>query len=315
MKRKSASIKLSYKKELQKNKSRVKGYLEKARKATTKKEKKKWQDKARQYNNEAFRERKSKYGIYEKVNQIRTRTKGKENLSKQEWKTFKAFQTKIMNSYMRAVERFAKVDRKLDFDRISVLLVKGDSKYGEKMSLTQLLNALEYATPTDSREFKQYKQVMTEVLRRLRNVKANNKKDIYGNSNFHLGTINVSDLSFELSDEEAEEMNKQNWFDLTGGTKTISEDELNESMTEFDGDMDIDWGVKDEGIKLGPFKLNMNVSESTLIERIDLVGEPTDRDLKRLMHYVDKHHLSSRVDMIKFHQSVKRLLGKKRKKS
>ena len=306
IKKKLSTKKQQFKKVLKVDSNRLKKLMSKLKKAKTNQKKREIQQEIKQNNNKAYLKRRSKFGIYEKLHQLKTRTK-MGHLSKEDKLKYRRFQNNLFEKVLKEYERFGLANKKLDLDRVSVLLEQGKKGNMEKMSLTQLLNASQYAMPTSSKEFKEYQLAMKESIRRLGKVNPVNKQGIHGNTNFHLGKINIGD------EEEIEDENKSNFNDWFGDNKGwIDEDELEDSMVEFDGDLD--WNPIDtQKQSIGNFSVTFNESDPTLIEDIDLVGDPTEEDLNRFMKEIDKRGYNSRVDLKLFQSSAKKAIKKNKK--
>lgn len=333
-----SKLRVRYKETLKAHKLKVKDLSKKLDKAKTNNAKVEIQRKMNELKITQYKDRKDKFGFYEELNYLKNKNIGKRNLTREEINEWNKWKKSFLEKAGRIYEKFMKENKNLDFSRVSFF---ARNKYGrEKFSGKYLLNMTMYMIPTKSEEFKDLKDLSERFIKRLKKVKPRNRLGYYSNSSFHIGDIYVKDrasLPYVTDDEEkngfyddkgnfreyfdgkepyeSSDVEDDNLYDKWNDIEDslydgVYEDELENAYTEWmsDNDYRMDDVLKDGNIVYkGPFKVEFNVSNTDLIENIEVIDKSvTLDDYDDLEGWIDRHKFPNRVNMRRFKGSIKR---------
>lgn len=329
------NIKVKYKNDLKRHKLVIKNINQKIKNAKSEKARKNYLQKLNEMNLRFYKDRKEKYGFYEKINQLTKKYRGTRNVSKEDFKEWKKWQRSLLGKAERSYLRFLAVNKNLDLSKVSVNIRNKNGS--EKFSLTYLLNQTINVFPVNTQEFEDLKKISNKAFDRLSKVKPRNNNGFWENSDFHLGTI-YTNASNNKEDYEIKEMEKGEEFDDSlndykeieyeeDGEK-YSELELEEKNKEeddfykgqYDDNLEPSWTEYEESEEerpnpkdisntknLGPFKIVYNISNSDLIEDIKVIDKNVSMDdFNRLEKYISKHKFPNKVNMNRLKGSIKR---------
>lgn len=285
----------------------------------------KYEEKINEMKLKMYKERKEKFGFYEKINQLKQKYQGKRNLTKEQFLEWKKWQRSIIGKAERAYNRFLKANKNLDFNMVSVNV---KNKYGaEKFSLTYLLNQTQKVFPTNTQEFEDLKKVSNKAFQRLRHIKAE-KSRYWKNVSMHLGDIytdagkGYDDKGKEIEYDESEKGKIIDKYEKEWNADEFNEyedemydgmtdEEVEEAMVEYEGDESEKPDVhKMENIKYyAGFKMIFNVSETNLIENIETHEREfvTENDFNDLQDHIKRNGYYNKVNMNRLRASIRRM--------
>lgn len=324
-------IKKKYKETLQNHKLKIAKISKLIKNAKNDRSRINYEEKMNEMKLKFYKERKEKFGFYEKMHQLTQKYTGKRNITKEQFIEWKKWQKSLLGKAERAYNRFFKGNKNLDFSKVSVVV---KNKYGsEKFSLTYLLNQTQKVFPTNTREFEDLKKVSNKAFDRLKHIKVKKSK-YWKNVSMHLGDIYTNagkgydkdgnEIEYDKDDFDEDERqgggklndndDNDDWDvdefnDLEDERfENLTDEDTEDALIEFEGDKPNDNKLNVIKYYAG-FKITFNVSNTDLIEDIEVHERDyvSMSDYDDLVKYIDKYKFPNKVNMNRLKASIKRM--------